>query len=381
MRALFARDMVVLMDNTISSQPYRIVFMGTPDFARDILEALLDSQCDESGQTFEIVAVYSRVDAVSKRGKAVTPSPVSQLALERDIPLFRPATLRDEVAQEELRELAPDLIVVAAYGMILPSEVLGIPPLGCVNVHASLLPRWRGAAPIERAILEGDEYTGVSIMQMEEGLDTGPYCAIAETDIADKSAPELHKELAELGGRLLLDSLPEILDGSAQWTVQDDSKVTYAHKIEKSEMKLSPELTAEDFVRRVRASSESAPARLSVEGRGVRVLQAIEVNVSQEAEYGGTHRVLDPLFQAKVLKVALRSALRYPHTQPPASLPKAGRIVLVKHQGERYVLLACADSPDALVELITVKPDGKRAMAAADWFNGFPKQEGGLSWD
>ena len=378
MRALFARDMVVLMDNTISSQPYRIVFMGTPDFARDILEILLDSQRDEDGQVFEIVAVYSRVDAVSKRGKTAVPSPVSQLALERNIPLFRPVTLRDEAVQAELRGLAPDLIVVAAYGMILPPEVLDISPLGCVNVHASLLPRWRGAAPIERAILEGDTHTGVSIMQMEEGLDTGPYCAIAETDIADKSAPELHVELAELGAQLLLDSLPAILDGSVQWTVQDDSKVTYAHKIEKSEMKLSPELTAEGFVRRVRASSESAPARLSVEGRGVTVLQVVKVVVPQEAEYGGTQRVLDPKNGACSLHFSLRSALSYPHTQLPASLPKAGRIVLVKHQGKRYVLLGCADGA---IELITVKPDGKRAMAAADWLNGFPKQEGGLSWD
>ena len=370
--------MVVAMENERSSWSYRIVFMGTPDFAQVILEILFNSQRGVDKQPFEIAAVYSRPDAASKRGKAAIPSPVSQLALDRDIPLFRPVTLRDEMVQAELRELAPDLIVVAAYGMILPESVLDIPPLGCVNVHASLLPRWRGAAPIERAILEGDEYTGVSIMQMEEGLDTGPYCAVAETDVADKTATELHVELAEMGGQLLLDSLPAIFDGSASWTVQDESEVTYAHKIEKSEMKLLPELSVEDFVRRVRASGESAPARFSVEGRGVTVLQAVEVNVPPSTEYGGTRRVLDPKNEACSLHFSLRSAPSYPHIPYSASFPEVGRIVLVKHQGKRHVLLGCADG---VVELVSVKPDGKRVMGAADWFNGFPKREGGLLWD
>ena len=374
MRALFARDMVVIMDNKITSEPYRIVFMGTPNFARVILEIILNFQHGDDRQSLEIAAVYSRPDAVSKRGKTALPSPVSQLALERDVSLFRPVTLRDEVVQEELRGLVPDLIVVAAYGMILPREILDIPPLGCVNVHASLLPRWRGAAPIERAILESDEYTGVSIMQMEEGLDTGPYCAVAETDVAGKTAPELHVELAEMGGQLLLDSLPAIFDGSAQWTVQDESKVTYAQKIEKPEMKLSPELAVKDFVRRVRASSESAPARFSVEGRGVTVLKAAALETELKSEYGGTSAHSAEKNGDYRLHFSGRGRGEYPHIHSV----RAGQAKLFKHQGKRHVLLGCADGA---IELISVKPDGKRVMLAADWFNGLPKHEGGLLWD
>jgi len=312
--------------------------MGTPDFAATVLEALLESS--EAHGLYEVCAVYSRPDAVSKRGKKTTPSPVSQLALDKDLPLHRPVSLRDSEEQRQLTELRPDLILVAAYGMILPLEVLDIPPCGCVNVHASLLPRWRGAAPIERAILAGDVRTGVSIMQMEEGLDTGPYCAFKFTEIAQKSAPELRIELARMGGRLLLDMMPGLLAGTVQWTVQDEGEVTHAAKIEKAEMKLDPGLSADDFLKRVRASSESAPARLQVEGRGVTILEAVpELLLSSIA---------------------------------------SGTVQLVKHQGKRQVLLGCADGT---IELLQIKPDGKKAMSAADWLNGFPDVSRGLSWD
>jgi len=317
----------------------RIVFMGTPEFAAIILEILLESH--------EIAAVYSRPDAVSKRGKVASPSPVSQLAGERNIPLFRPLSLRDKQVQKELAELKPDIIIVAAYGMLLPREVLDIPPYGCVNVHASLLPRWRGAAPIERAILAGDERTGVSIMQMEEGLDTGPYCALEFTEIAQKSAPELHAELAQMGGRLLLDLMPTLLNAKAQWTAQDEAEVSYAHKIEKSELRLSPDLSATDFVRRVRASSESAPARLNIDGRGAAVLKAeLATDIAARAVCSGEL--------------------------------KQGEVRLVKYQGKRHVLAGCADTS---VELFMLKPDGKKAMPASDWLNGFSAASEGLTWD
>ncbi|MCL2402788.1 MAG: methionyl-tRNA formyltransferase [Coriobacteriia bacterium] len=318
-------------------QKTRIVFMGTPDFAARILHILLNSH----EVYHEVVGVYSRPDAISKRGKKVLPSAVSQLAIESELPLFRPSSLRDEEVQGQLRDLRPDLIIVAAYGMILPPEVLDIPKHGCVNVHASLLPRWRGAAPIERAILEGDLQTGVSIMQMEEGLDTGPYCAIAATDVAEKTSEELRVELAELGGQLLVEVIPQLLDDSAQWTVQNEDEVTYAGKIEKAELTLSPELTVTDFVRRVRASSESAPARLEIVGKGATALTCREY------------------FDAP-------------------DCCTAGKAKLVKHQGKRQVLLGCADG---CIELLEVKPDSKKAMLAVDWFNGFPKTSEGLTWD
>jgi len=368
----------------------RIVFMGTPDFAARILQILLTSS-----PFAEVVAVYSRPDAVSKRGNAAVPSAVSALALENDLPLFRPQTLRDTEVQQQLRDLRPDLIVVAAYGMILPREVLDIPPRGCVNVHASLLPRWRGAAPIERAILEGDARTGVCIMQMEEGLDTGPYCAYESTDIGEKTAAELRNKLADMGGRLLVNALPALLGGSAQWTVQNEDEVTYAHKIEKDELKLSPELSVTDFMRRVRASSDSAPARLSVEDKGVTVLDAAVCRGSdKESCAQSSYRVSasihcpsiaeraedpssEPLLSSSCLDQSLSIAERTEH--PPSELlPLSGEARLIKHQGKRSVLVGCADGA---VELLKVKPDSKRAMAATDWINGFPDAKKGLSWD
>ncbi|MCL2437481.1 MAG: methionyl-tRNA formyltransferase [Coriobacteriia bacterium] len=326
-------------------QKTRIVFMGTPSFAAQILDLMLDS-CETY---HEVVAVYSRPDAASKRGKATVPSAVSQLAIEKELPLFRPHSLRDEEVQEQLRSLRPDIIIVAAYGMILPPEVLDIPTHGCINVHASLLPRWRGAAPIERAILAGDAQTGVSIMRMEEGLDTGPYCAIESIEVGEKSSTQLRKELADLGARLLVSAMPALLEGNVQWVTQDKGKVTYADKIEKSDLKLSADLSAVDFVRRVRASSESAPARLEVEEKGTAVLAA-------------------RTFDLGTFEEAPQSAIAIP----------AGKVKLVKHQGTRYILLGCVDGA---VELLEVKPDNKKVMLAADWFNGFPKSSEGLSWD
>jgi len=318
--------------------------MGTPDFAAAILEALLSTERAELPphnschvHDYEVVAVYSRPDAVSKRGKKLVPSAVSQLAQKCDLPLYRPRTLRDADAQKELAALKPDLIIVAAYGMILPKEVLDISPLGCVNVHASLLPRWRGAAPIERAILAGDKRTGVAIMQMEEGLDTGPTCAFEVVEVGEKSASLLRNELAHKGGQLLVDVLPNIFDGSAAWTIQNEDEVSYADKIKKEEMKLSPNLSVGDFVRRVRSSSDSAPAKLSVEGRIVTVLDAMST-----------------------------------------PLCSVGKVMFIKQGGKRRVLLGCSDG---MVELLRVKPDGKKEMHAADWLNGFPKKVEGLTWD
>lgn len=244
----------------------RIVFMGTPDFAVPTLQAL--------SRTHEVIAVYSRPDAASGRGRQNRPSPVKQAALDLGLRVLQPSTLRNDAAVEEFSSLCPDLCVVAAFGMILPRTILEAPRLGCVNVHASILPQWRGAAPIQRAILCGDEESGVSIMRMEEGLDTGPVCAITRIAIGDMDTPALTAELAALGSRTLIEVLPAIEDGSVEWSPQDDSLATYAAKITKQEVLLEPGLTAAEAFRRVRASSPSAPARLSMLGSGVTVLEA-----------------------------------------------------------------------------------------------------------
>lgn len=241
----------------------RIIFMGTPAFAVPSLEALNNSH--------EVCAVVTRQDAPSKRGKKLYPSEVKAKAIELGLePIIETNSLKSADIQGVLQALAPDLIVVAAYGALLPQSVLDIAP--CVNVHASLLPRWRGAAPIERAILAGDKKAGVSIMQMERGLDTGAYTHQVSKDILDKTACELEAELSVLGAKALIACLEAMQENRLVWTKQDESQVTYAHKIDKAEMYLSPELSAKDFVRKVQASSDSAPAKLRVFDRTVRIL-------------------------------------------------------------------------------------------------------------
>ena len=240
--------------------------MGTPAFAVPTLDALIDAH--------EVVAVYARPDAGSGRGRRISTSPVKQRALETGIPVEQPASMRDAAAVSGLRSYAPDLIVVAAYGAILPPDVIDFPRLGCVNVHASLLPAWRGAAPIQRAILAGDALAGISIMRMEAGLDTGPICSTRSTTVGDKDATSLTSELALMGAKLLTDKLPLIVSGEVYWAAQDDSLATYAAKITALDVALHPGLTVDDAWRRVRASGPSAPCKALIDGRRVTVLSA-----------------------------------------------------------------------------------------------------------
>lgn len=240
--------------------------MGTPDFAVPSLRALADRH--------SVAAVYTRPDAPSARGSALRPSPVKTAALELDLAVRQPVTLRDPAEAEALASLAPDVVCVAAYGLILPPDVLAAPRLGCVNVHASLLPRHRGAAPIQRAILAGDERTGVSIMLMEEGLDTGPYALQATAEIGRADNAWLTRTLAEQGAGALVEVLDRMEDGTVVWTPQDEAGATYAAKVTRADVSLSPELTAVEADRRVRASSPSARSALLVDGRLVVVLVA-----------------------------------------------------------------------------------------------------------
>jgi len=244
----------------------RVVFMGTPSFAVPTLDTLL--------RDHEVVAVYTRPDAAKGRGRHLTASPVKERALRDGIRVEQPRTLRDPETIDVLRSLRPDVIVVAAYGVILPAEIIALPRAGCVNVHASLLPRWRGAAPIQRAILAGDTRTGVSIMRMEVGLDTGPWCAQASTPVDEKTTGQLTDELAALGAATLVEALPHVADGSCDWKVQDESLVTYAAKVTASDVALDPTLGFADALRRVRASGPTAPSRFRVAGRRFVVVSA-----------------------------------------------------------------------------------------------------------
>jgi methionyl-tRNA formyltransferase len=225
----------------------RLLFAGTPEFALASFRALV-----EAGHV--PVAVLTQPDRPAGRGKKLTASPVKTYAAGRNIPVWQPATLKDAHIVEDIGALNLDVIVVAAYGLLLPQAVLDIPRHGCINVHASILPRWRGAAPIQQAILAGDAETGVSLMRMESGLDTGPVFAEAALAIgADETAGELHDRLAALGGELLVDKLPDILSGKIQARPQDDNEATYAGKIRKQDAVIDWTEDAVVVARRIRA--------------------------------------------------------------------------------------------------------------------------------
>ena len=301
----------------------RIVFMGTPEFAVPSLRALAGAH--------DVRLVLTRPDAVRGRGRRLEPSAVKAAATELGIDVLETKRITDEV-MDAIRAAEPDVIVVAAFGCILPDAVLTAAPLGCVNVHASSLPRWRGAAPIQRAILSGDARAGVSIMRVVHDLDAGAYCRQADVEVGEKSCPQVMGELAELGARELLTALDQMADGTAVWVDQDESKVRYAKKIEKAEMLLDPAATALDNRRRVQTSLDAAPARMAVAGKGVRVLAArvVEEGVAQGE-------------------------------------------VLVRHG---RVIAGCADGA---IELLRVKPDGKREMDASAWAAGLHQSQ--LAWE
>ncbi|MDS4039823.1 MAG: methionyl-tRNA formyltransferase [Candidatus Competibacter sp.] len=252
----------------MTSTAPRLIFAGTPDFAVPILQALLDAG-------YAVDALYTQPDRPAGRGRRLRASPLKARALTAGIPVFQPATLRDPDVRAELAALQPDLLVVAAYGLILPPAVLAIPRLGCVNVHASLLPRWRGAAPIHWALLAGDAETGVSIMRMEAGLDTGPVFARAALPIErGTTGGELHDRLAALGARALLALLPELLAGRPDPEPQDESQATYAPKLNKTDLELDWTRPALELERRVLAFNPYPVAQTRLDDRILRIWRA-----------------------------------------------------------------------------------------------------------
>ena len=240
----------------------RLIYAGTPEFSACALRAIIAAG-------HQVVLVLTQPDRPSGRGMALHASPVKELALASGIEVFQPLTLRDAAAQERIRAVGADAMVVAAYGLILPQAVLDLPHFGCINIHASLLPRWRGAAPIQRAILAGDAETGVCIMQMEAGLDTGPVLQSGSLPItADDTAATLHDKLAELGARLVVEALEKL---PLPPCPQPESGVTYAAKIEKAEAPLDWRLPAAQLARQVRAFNPFPGAIASLDGNSIKV--------------------------------------------------------------------------------------------------------------
>lgn len=319
--------------------PMRIIFMGTPQFALGPLKALLRTDA------LEVVAVVTRPDTVSSRGNKTTPSPVKQLAVEHGLPVIETKTVRTPEIQARLASFEPDIIAVAAYGALLPDEVLTMAPFGCINVHASLLPRWRGAAPIQRALLEGDPMVGFSIMKIGREMDAGPWCVQEGFAPGEHVFDEVASRLSATGGNALAEVLASWWKGAGPvWNVQDPDLVTFAPKISKAELMLQPADPAARNARRVFASSDAAPARCVIAGRPVRVTRA---------------HILDP----EELQDLTSGAFGI-----PALDCQPGK-VLLQH---KRLFLGCADG---VFEVLALRPDGKREMAASDFIAGIQNKK------
>ena len=257
----------------------RIVFAGTPEFAVPSLRA--------AAKHNEVEAVYTQPDRPAGRGRGLAPSPVKREALLRGIPVLQPENFKAAATREALRELKPDLMVVVAYGLILPQSVLDIPTYGCWNVHASLLPRWRGAAPIQRAIEAGDTETGVCVMQMQKGLDTGPVLLLQKLQIGNDTGGQLHDRLAVLGAQVLADALSLLRVGVRPVPQpQSEAGVTYARKLDKAEARLDWSRPAEDLARRVRAFNPWPMAEAIIAGERLRIHGAVALPLAHDAAPG-----------------------------------------------------------------------------------------------
>ncbi|HBR96202.1 MAG TPA: methionyl-tRNA formyltransferase [Gammaproteobacteria bacterium] len=293
-------------------QHLRVIFAGTPDFAVPALSALIAS-------THEVVAVYTQPDRPAGRGRKLSASAVKQCAEAHRVPVYQPESLRNAEAQAALRALDADVMVVAAYGLILPVAVLQTPRLGCINIHASLLPRWRGAAPIQRAIEAGDSHSGVTIMQMAKGLDTGDMLLKASVELgASMTAAQLHDQLAEIGSTALLRVLPALCAGTLEPEVQDDALANYAPKITKAEAEIDWSLPAVEIHRKVRAFNPFPIAFTRLDDKVMRVWDAELSSATWEPAVPGDIKVED---NARIIVATSEGALVITRLQMPGKKP------------------------------------------------------------
>jgi methionyl-tRNA formyltransferase len=300
--------------------PLRIIFAGTPDFAARHLQALLDSE-------HQVIAVYTQPDRPAGRGQQLQPSAVKQLAIQNDVAVFQPKSFKKAPAQAELAALNADLMVVVAYGLILPQAVLAMPRLGCINVHGSLLPRWRGAAPIQRAIWAGDTHTGITIMQMDQGLDTGAMLSRVSCPIDDSdTSTSLYEKLALCGPQALVDAISNLPALQQLAEAQDDAAATYAEKLHKDEAQLNFSKSAIALEREIRAFNPWPVSYITMAQGTVKIWQA-KVEESTTAVAVGTVLSAD------------------------------------KHG----IRIACSEGVLVITQL---QPPGKKAMAAGDFLNG-----------
>jgi len=306
------------------SELLKIIFAGTPDFAVPSLQSLLDSP-------HQIVAVYTQPDRPAGRGRKLTASPVKQCAEQAGLVVEQPESLKDEVAQQRLADYEADIMVVVAYGQLLPPVVLATPRLGCINVHASLLPRWRGAAPIQRAILDGDSETGVTIMQMAKGLDTGDMLAKVVTSIEpSETAAELHDRLAPLGNEALLEVLGQLRDGTANPQIQDESQTCYAAKLSKDEAPLDWRMPVEAVQRQVSAFN---PFPVATARLGDEILRIWRSQISSQS---------------------------MPENSPPGTIISADKKGISVQTGA------------GVLTILELQAAGKKRMSAADFVNARP---------
>ncbi|MDQ6420830.1 methionyl-tRNA formyltransferase [Paenibacillus sp. LHD-117] len=304
----------------------RIVFMGTPDFAVPSLRLLA-----ESG--FEIAAVVTQPDRPKGRKKTLTPPPVKEAALSLGLPVLQPERMRSPEAVESIRELGPELIVTAAYGQILPKAVLDIPRLGCINVHGSLLPKYRGGAPIQRSIMNGERSTGVTIMYMAEGLDTGDMISVVELPIGDDdTSGTMFEKLSAAGAKLLGETLPSIVDGTAKAVPQNDDEATYAPNLTRDDERMDWSRSARELFNQVRGLSPMAGAFTFLSGEVFKV------------------RACEPV--AGKTEAANAASVR------PGTVIDAGTNGILVQAGAGRLLLT------------EIQPAGKRAMSAAEWLKG-----------
>lgn len=302
----------------------RIIFAGTPDFAASALLALIKSE-------HELVAVYTQPDRPAGRGRKLRASPVKELALEHSIPVLQPEHLKEAEAQDKLRSFNADVMVVAAYGLILPQIVLDIPRLGCLNIHASLLPRWRGAAPIQRAIAAGDKESGITIMQMNAGLDTGDILQLSACPINKKdTGGDLHDRLADIGADAILETLKNLSSNKLTPVVQDDSLATYAHKLDKKEALINWQHSASNIERLIRAFNPWPVAFTYLNDKPLRIWQA--------------------------------------QALPEQSKLAAGTVISCDKKG---IDISCGDGT---LRILKLQPSGSKAMDVASFMNGHAKQ-------